>query len=143
MTNFGFKVSLPGKDVETATPEECSVHSSYPSPKIKLGTTPAHYGTLGIFFNSDTPAATNTIVHTISHGYDYVPMFLCAGVHTTGGGLVLQGTLPIEPTATFGIYSVADDQNCYIYVYREAGWGSIIGDSLRISYYIFAESIDE
>lgn len=139
MSDYGLKVSLPGYDVNTATPEECAIHSAYASPKVKIDATPRHYGTVRITFNSDTPNNVDTAVYTVPHGYGYTPMVLAQGTFSDGVS-ALDGTLPLAPTATLEIYTAADATNMYIVVFRNIGWGSIIGNTLTVSYQIFAES---
>jgi hypothetical protein len=52
----------------------------------------------------------------------------------------MDGTLPLEPTATLEIFIETDDTNMYLKMYYESGWGSIIGNTLTVSYQIFAEN---
>lgn len=65
-----FRVSLPGYDVFTATPEQCSVHSGFDYPKIEetlegyeLVTAPNTIGT------------GTTVLKTITHNLGYIPFF--------------------------------------------------------------------
>lgn len=139
MSNWGMKVALPGYDVATATPEQCAIHSSYASPKVKIDATPRHYGTVRITFNSNPPNGATTTLYTLAHGYSYTPMALASGTYANFSGQY-DGTLPFEPTATFQAFVETDETNMYIKVYYEAGWGSIIGDTLTVSYQIFAEN---
>jgi hypothetical protein len=139
MSNWGLKVALPGYDVHTATPEQCAIHSSYPSPKVKIDATPRHYGTIRITFNNNPPSGTTTTLYTVAHGYNYTPMALAAGTFSDFMS-EMDGTLPLEPTATLEIFIETDDTNMYLKMYYESGFGSIIGNKLTVSYQIFAEN---
>ncbi len=139
MSNWGMKVALPGYDVATATPEQCAIHSGYPSPKVKIDAAPRHYGTVRITFTGNPPSGAETTLYTVAHGYDYTPMVLASGTYANFSGQY-DGTLPFEPTATFEAIIETDEDNMYIKVYYESGFGSIIGDTLTVSYQIFAEN---
>ena len=139
MSDWGLKASLPGYDVMTATPEQCAVHSSYSSLMAKSGQTPTHAGNVTVTFVNNPPSATDTTLYTIAHGYSYTPMVLCSGRFNDGLS-ELAGTLPLEPTATLSIFATADATNVYIKINRDAAWGSIIGNILLVSYYIFAQT---
>ena len=139
MSDWGMKVALPGYDVSTATPEQCAIHSGYASPKVKIDADPRHYGTVRITFNSNPPNGVDTTLYTIAHGYSYTPMALASGTYANFSGQY-DGTLPFEPTATFQAFIETDATNMYIKIYYESGWGSIIGDTLTVSYQIIAEN---
>lgn len=139
MSNWGMKVALPGYDVATATPEQCAIHSSYASPKVKIDADPRHYGTVRITFTGNPPNGATTTLYTVPHGYSYTPMALASGTFSDGFS-ALDGTLPLEPTATLECIIETDATNMYIKIYYESGWGSIIGNTLTVSYQIFAEN---
>lgn len=66
-----FRVSLPGYDVSTATPEQCALHSGFDYPKIE-----EHLeGYEVITMPSSIPEGANTVL-TINHNYGYVPSWL-------------------------------------------------------------------
>lgn len=67
-----FKISLPGYDVKTATPEQCSIHSGYDTLKIKLDSNNPQFGNVLVTF-SDNPAANTYTLFTVSYNYGYVP----------------------------------------------------------------------
>lgn len=76
MSNYGMKISLPGYDVKIATPEQCAIHSGYPSPKIKTTASPAHFGITDYTFSSDPANGTHNLL-SIAHGYSgYIPAAL-------------------------------------------------------------------
>lgn len=139
MANWGFKITLPGYDVSTATPEQCAIHSKYASPKVKIDATPRHYGTVKITFTKNPPSGATTTLYTVPHGYSYTPFALASGTFADFSS-AYDGTLPLEPTATFNALIETDATNMYIKVYYESGWGSIVGNTLTVSYQIFAEN---
>lgn len=149
MSDYGMKISLPGYDVHTAEPHQCVVHSGYPCLKTWTGyraatyTSPAGfflYGTVTINFNNDPPAGTPTSIFTLEHDLgDYTPACLVRAKHTSLSAGVLQGVLPIEPTGTLKIYATTDTTYFNVIVQRDAGWGTMIGDSITFNYMIFGD----
>lgn len=141
MANYGMKISLPGYDVMTAEPENCVIHSGYASPKFiteAIGSQ-FYYGTATCTFASDPPDSVETAIFTINHSLGYAPMALARGVYTQGAN-VFTGALPIEPTATLYFATEATSTTFKIIVYRNAGWGSIIGATFKFSYIVFVEN---
>ncbi len=147
MSSYGFKISLPGYDVNTAEPHQCAVHSGYPCLKCWSTYRPAnyehpagiyHYGTVNIVFNNNPPHATDTEIFRIQHDMGYTPSCLVRGKFVYGGNTI-QGTLPIAPTATLEFYVMTDEDYFRVYAYRETGWGSIIGNTLTFNYMIFGD----
>lgn len=66
-----FKIALPGYDVETATPEQCAVHSGFDYPKIE-----EHLeGYEEITMSNSIPTGTS-VLKTITHNYGYKPNVL-------------------------------------------------------------------
>lgn len=147
MSNWGMKISLPGYDVFDALPHQCSVHSAYPCLKFWSGyrdanfTSPAGfylYGTINIVFSNNPPAGTPTEVFRIEHDLGaYTPACLVRGTHHSVSAGALQGTFPIEPTGTLKIYATTDQDYFKIMVRRDAGWGTMVGDTLSFSFMIF------
>ena len=76
MSDYGFKISLPGYDIDTATPEQCIIHSGYPCIKTKLNNTPAHFGNYDLTWGSD-PSLGETEILSVAHGLGYTPFHLC------------------------------------------------------------------
>lgn len=72
--DFGLKISLPGVDIKTATPEQCSVHSSYDTMKVKLDSNNPQFGNILVTF-ADNPQTGTFPIYTIHHGYGYIPAF--------------------------------------------------------------------
>lgn len=58
--SFGVKISVPGVDVKTATPEQCVVHSAYPHLKV-FGTGVLNYTTVG------DPTETFGVTHNLGY----------------------------------------------------------------------------
>jgi len=70
-TDDAFKVTLPGYDVETATPEQCAIHSGFDYPKTEEGDT--EYIELT---TSSSLAAGTTVLKTVTHDLGYIPNVL-------------------------------------------------------------------
>lgn len=66
-----FRVSLPGYDVETATPEQCAIHSGFDYPKIEENLE----GVISVTTPSSIPYG-ETFIETIDHNLGYVPCVL-------------------------------------------------------------------
>lgn len=147
MSDWGMNISLPGYDVFTAQPHQCAIHSGYPCLKFWTGyraanfTSPAGfylYGTININFANNTPAGVATEVYRIQHDLGaYTPACLVRGKYTSLSSGQFNGALPIEPTGTLKIYATTDQNYFKIMVRRDAGWGTMIGDTLTFNYMIF------
>lgn len=135
---FVAKVSLPGFDVRTATPEQCSVHSNYPPLKAKLGQSTPHVATLLVDF---TGTVTQNVTHTlltVPHNYGYIPFTISNIVFNDGSQDVL-GLGFAGVGANLSINAYSDSSNFYVTIYDNFSWTSN-NASLRVSYYIFAEN---
>jgi hypothetical protein len=88
---YGIKVSLPGFDVLSATPEQCAVHSSYPPLKSKTNQPDPHFATLVVDFTGPIALSTARTLYTFNHGYGYVPFNIASIVFDdgTGGSLIV------------------------------------------------------
>ena len=146
--NWGLKISLPGYDVSTALPHQCSVHSGYPVLKTwnntiyGWGNGRMNIGTVELGFNANPPADVPTVIWSIPHLYGgaYTPACLVRGKYATTGYGTFQSALPIEPTGTMKISAQTTPTHLQIVMNRGAGWGSVIGDTLTFSYIVFAEN---
>lgn len=147
-TNFGMKVSLPGVEVQDATPEQCVLHSSYPCPKVDTRpgsedpTNPKHFGLVNINFQND-PSDGFTRLFTITHGYDYIPSCLGTAQFTIPTGIlagVYGGTMPLLVTgATLNFFCVTDISSMYVIIGYDSAFGTLVGNTLAVSYQLFAE----
>lgn len=154
MGDYGIIVALPGYDARTATPEQCALHSKFNSPKID--TTKDHFLTFLVLFNNDPPdpsagSTLETTLHTMPHGYDYVPQtWLHVDYDQDLGGSVTPQFGPGEAflasefvgTEAF-VGAKADAANLYVYVRKFDAFGSgndLTGMSCTIRVYIFAET---
>lgn len=142
MADYGMKVSLPGVDVTEATPEQCAMHSGYPSPKIIVGESPEHFGLVRVNFTQDpgTDGTTYTL-HTINHGLGYKPavlgtLFLADGTFDDNP---IYSILPWTPSLTVQIWIEADDSDMRIKFWQTFEWIDP-GDTAEISFYIFSEN---
>lgn len=70
----GFIITLPGFNAETAAPENCALHSSYDTFKVKLDPVNPQFGNILVTF-TDQPAAGTYQITVLHHGYGYIPFF--------------------------------------------------------------------
>src|SRR5688572_9363732 len=107
-----FKLSLPGIDVETASPEECVIHSSYPNPKINKHANPSHRSLISVTFNKTYPSGDTTI-YTMAHGYSYTPMVWAVIADRTD-----QGIFGFQPyvSGNLAVEVKTDNKNMYIII---------------------------
>ena len=133
------KVSLPGFDVGTATPEQCSIHSDYPPPKAKLGQSPSHIALLDVDFTAVVTQGVTHTLYSVNHPYGYTPFSLASIDFTSHGGVPVVGmgtggvgaTLFIKAEATASVFRVT--------LFDNFSWtGS--NARLLVSFYIFAEN---
>jgi hypothetical protein len=139
--SYGLKISLPGYDVKTATPEQCVVHSSYPPFKSKINQPNPHFGTLEVAFTSGITQNVTHTVYSIPHNYTYIP-FTFPFITISGGtiGSTINGLGFTGIGATLAIYAYADINNFYVTVYDNNNW---INNTARLSvtYYIFCDEV--
>lgn len=132
------KLSLPGYDVYDATPEQCSIHSSYPPLKSKTGQTVPHFATLVVDF---TATVTQNVTHTlltVPHNYAYIPFSLPSIIFNDGlQNIVGLGFAGVG--ATLAIDAFSDATNFYVTIYDNGNWTSA-NASLQVSYFVFAEN---
>jgi hypothetical protein len=132
------KISLPGYDVQSATPEQCSIHSSYPPIKSKFGQSPPHSATLVVDF---TARVTQNVTHTlltVPHRYGYIP-FTISNIEFNDGSITVVGIGFAGVGANLAINAYSDSTNFYVTIYDNASWTSNAA-SLRVSYDIYAEN---
>lgn len=133
------KVSLPGHDVKTARPEDCSVHSDYPPLKAKLNQTDPHYALLRVNFTGGISQGTNHTLLTFPHGYDYTPLTLSSITLYSGSSVVVSGIGYAGVGANLEIKAYATASDFIIYIYDNFNWINS-SSMLEVSYYIFAEN---
>lgn len=138
MSDIGLKISLPGYDVFSATPEECSIHSSYPPLKAKLGQDDPHVATLSVDFTGGVTQNTDLILYQIPHGYGYVP-FTISNIVLDDGVSQTVGTGYTGVGATLFIKAYCDSNYFYVTLYDNFNWITA-NHTLTVSYFIFAEN---
>lgn len=112
--DYGFKVSKPGYDVKTATPEQLVFSSKYPTLRVQQR-------------GSGTITHTGGRTHTIAHNLGYVPMFsvignfLGASYYSNFPFYRNNSTLFITRPDTYGL-AWADSTNLYIKVNNDFGY---------------------
>lgn len=147
MSNYGVKVTLPGYDIATATPEQCALHSKYPCPKVKVGVNPGHYGTLDYSFSADIAASTTLNILTVAHNLGFVPMVICSWKYDFGaagppvGTQYGDGRLDVVSYELTYFDMYADSTNFYIDF--NTAPGSVLDERtlnpFQFRYYIFSE----
>lgn len=108
-TDYGIKVSLPGFDVLTATPEQCALHSSYPAPKIELHHAAFTAQATAVYTFSANPAHPSTTnLVTVSHPYSYAPFATATWFYDFGGGRGPEyGSFPLFLNINDTVYAYA------------------------------------
>ena len=137
--DYGLKISLPGFDVKTATPEECSIHSSYDSLKVKLDPNNPQEGNILVTFQ-DNPALGTYPIYTIHHGYGYIPafyLFFDIQGSNANTGTETGSIFPLNAMYDAWIQAVPDTQNIVISFVTD-GNTLISGNYYAFKYYVFA-----
>jgi hypothetical protein len=133
------KITLPGYDVDTASPEQCAVHSGFPPLKAKLDQSDPHIATLAVDFTARVAQGVNHTVFSIPHKYvGYIP-FVLANIVFDTGSQIISGTNYAGVGANLSIKAYCDATNFYVVVYDNASWTSTAA-WLYVSYFIFAEN---
>lgn len=138
-SDFGLKISLPGYDVATATPEQCAVHSSYPPLKAKVGQSKPHIATVKVNFTATVTQSVTHTLYSIPHGYGYVPLTISNLSFDDGASTQIRGIGYTGVGVTLEIRAYCDATNFYITLYDNFNWTSS-ASTLDVSYTIFAEN---
>ncbi len=145
----GIKISLPGYDVNTATPEQLALSSDYISPKLLLQQTPAHAGTLSYVVPATVTPGTTTNLISVNHGYSYTPACLVqwSGIIDNGPGITSFGIAPMNliTAPPISIYAYCTATQFRIDLVVDATHPGNIpapigGQTALFRYYILAES---
>lgn len=137
--SFVAKISLPGYDVGTATPEQCSIHSGYPPLKSKIQTDNPHFALLDVDFTATVTQGVEHTLYSIPHGYGYIPFTISSIDFTDNASFHYYGlgTAGVGATLVVRAYCTATDY--VVTIYDDFNWtGS--NARLLVSYYIFAEN---
>lgn len=138
-SDYGVKISLPGYDVGSATPEQCAVHSSYPPIKAKTGQSSPHIATVKVNFTATVTQGVTHTLYSIPHGYGYVPFTICSITFDDGSATQAYGLSYSGIGATLTILAYCDATNFYITLYDNNNWTNSSA-TLDVSYTIFAEN---
>lgn len=143
--DYGFILSLPGFDAETATPEQCAVHSAYPNPLVKMGADPAHFGKVDVFFTSNVPVSSAEdpfVIFKMEHGYNYVPASLTLWLYTPPGEAIQRsgtGNFTLNYPNDF-VYFATDEKYYFVKLTKtDLPATDTSGLSFSFRYYIFAQ----
>lgn len=132
-----FKVSLPGIDVKNASPEECVVHSDYPSPKINKHAKPTHRGLIRINLNNTYPVG-DTVLFAPLHGYDYTPMVWAVIAEAGSANINVFGFQPYV-SGLFQLTVKTDKKKMYV-IATAFGAPQAPAVTLLVSFAIFVEN---
>lgn len=147
--SWGIKISLPGYDVSTATPEQLALSSDYISPKLLLNQTPAHANTFSYVVPTSLSAGSTTNLLTVAHGYSYTPASIChyTGYMDDGTGQVSYGVCPanIVNAPPVQVIAYCTPTQFKIDLVVDGSWSDPLspppgGQTLNFRYYILAES---
>ncbi len=136
MSDFGFKITLPGYDIQNATPEQCVLSSKYASPKIKLNQNPSHFGNNNFTFNYNTTTGTY-ILFTVNHNIGYIPKHL-AMVKWHDGFNNRSEPLPLAQGVDY-ISSYTTNTQLVVEMSNNSG-ANYFGKNYIFKYYIFVEN---
>lgn len=143
MNDWGLKISLPGYDVNSATPEQCSVHSSYDSFKIALNAPTPLEGNILVTF-SDNPVAGIYTIYTIHHPYNYIPacyFFFDLRSSSNNLGSDVGTKFPLDELEEDYFQVVVQPQTVvFQLVIGQTGFDTLTGEYFAFRYYVFAEN---
>lgn len=137
MDDYGIKVALPGYDATKATPEQCSLHSSYPALKSKTDQENPHHATLKVDFTSGISQGSTHTIYSFEHGYDYVPLNF-ASIVLDVGSTIIYGINRAAVGSTLDVSVGCTATHFEVKVFDNFNWIDS-NTTLEISYYIFAE----
>ena len=141
MTDYGIKVTLPGKDVTSTDIEDYVLHSGYYSPKTYI------VGTCSLGFSGEEDTHTDRDVVSITHNLGYKPycVFYWNKNNTAYSGdewLEFQG----NPHYCAESITMLVDTSTFKIQYKYNNFGGvgdgntgISGDTFEMKYYIFIE----
>lgn len=131
---FAGIITLPGYDVSTASPEQCSIHSDYPSPKLEE----RNVDVLTYTFVSNPAIGSTTNLLTVNHGYSYVPAAVVYVKDVTAGRFSILPYNVVFPTQYMITYTTNTqlkvDYKCPI-----DNSTDMTGRIFQFKYYIFVE----
>lgn len=137
--SWGIKISLPGVDVNKATPEQCVIHSKYDVHKINDHANPPHYGVLVLNVVNEPASPSTTNILTINHGYAYRP---AAFIHIRDSGsnppFLVTGHRSLDAFDQSYLQAYTTDTQFRIDLVKN-GPITLAGRVFNIRYYIFAE----
>lgn len=154
--NLGIKISLPGFDVSSASPEQCAIDSNYDTFKVDSHSSPPHFGIIKITFNNNPPTGTSTIF-SMPHNYSHRPSLLThfdtgPNFPATAGG-VITGHIALNSFNTSWIECNVTDTQMKVDVRNNGSTDfsgaalAALGDGIyptvmTLRFYIFAEDGD-
>jgi len=135
------KVSLPGFDVTTPTPEQCAIHSEYPPLKAKTGQANPHFAMLSVDFTATVTQNTTLNVYAIDHDYGYIPFNFASIEFFDGSSTTVIGIGFAGVGTTLAINAYCTSTQFKVDIFDNFNWTNA-NATLKVSYYIFAEDGD-
>ncbi len=138
---IAFRISLPGYKVQTATPEQCVVHSQYPTPKVNMNADPLHYGLVSVALVTDPVVDTTRNLFTMAHGYSYIPTAIVVYNDPSAAESRQYGAMPyfINVPTSFRAYCDATSFKIDM-VNNSFAPVSIAPRTIQFRYYIYCEN---
>jgi hypothetical protein len=152
MADYGFLVSLPGKDVLRPSIGDLVVATRYPLAKLDT-TNQNSFKTLNIFFTTNPPDNATTLIYSYPHSYKYgkTPQVWALAQVTNGTSVASyqpyfynSGILGINTPADAAILRVtADSTYIYIFVDKTSSGSpvNLISVSVKLRVYVFVDDI--
>ena len=117
---FNCKISLPFKNANTASPEDCAFDVNYPPPLFDE----TLIGKVSYTFDTDITANQTRFIATIPHNLGYIPFFYCQMIFGDSFASNVPATqLPyFAGVSNFIIRAYANSQNLYIVMLNPNGF---------------------
>lgn len=138
----GIRISLPGYDAKTCTPEQCAVDSNFDTFKIDNTADPEHFNLVTVNFNHDPPLGVQTTLFSFNHGYNHRPF--CMSIIDAGSNL--SGRLTVGRYYLVGgridsyLEAYVTDTQFVVDIILKGS--TVVGESFAIRYYICSEDGD-
>jgi hypothetical protein len=137
------KISLPGKDVNKASPEELAVDSDYDSWKLIVTNTNPYYGEILITFKTNPVAGTYNVL-TYTYPFDYVPLYYfyfdiakSSAAVSTNTGFDTATAFGLD-VAFFQQFKVTSTTRGFKFDFINNGFGSpVAGTSYSFRYFVY------
>lgn len=125
-----FRISLPGKDVQSTSPEDFAVHSGFDYPKIEESLE----GYIIVTAPATIPTG-DTVLTTINHNLGYVPFFMVYLDDLDNNYTTEFARLPFTESVPvfWQYYVVPTTTQLKICIYNSGDWGDITAPDVPAS----------